>query len=129
MKFTPKSDKELAEERLLPEGEYGFEISGAVDKVSKAGNDMIELTVRVFKDDGNFLLVTDYLMEAILYKVAHACKACGLYDRYENGNLEADDFVGKTGQLKLGIQKTRMASTPIRTWLKIISFLRMAKNQ
>lgn len=118
MKFTPKSDKELAEERLIPEGTYGFEISGGVDKVSKAGNEMIELTVRVFKPDGNFVLVTDYLMEAILYKVSHAAKACGLEDKYNAGNLHGEDFIGKTGELKLGIQKDKNGQYPDKNVVK-----------
>ncbi len=118
MKFTPKTDKELAEERLLPEGQYGFEISGGVDKTSKAGNEMIELTVRVFKEDGTFLLVTDYLMEVILYKVSHAAKVCGLEDKYNAGTLEAGDFIGKTGQLKLGIQKDKNGQYPDKNVVK-----------
>jgi hypothetical protein len=118
MKFTPKSDKEISEERLLPEGTYGFEISGGVDKQSKAGNDMIELTVRVFKPDGTFLLVTDYLMEAILYKVSHAAKACGLEDKYNAGTLLGEDFIGKTGELKLGIQKDKNGQYPDKNVIK-----------
>lgn len=118
MKFTPKSDKELAEERLLPEGTYGFEISGGEDKKSKAGNDMIELTVRVFKPDGTFLLVTDYLMEAILYKVSHAAKACGLEDKYNSGTLHVEDFIGKTGELKLAIQKDKNGQYPDKNVVK-----------
>jgi Protein of unknown function (DUF669) len=118
MKFTPKSDKEIAEERLLPEGEYGFEISQGVEKTSKAGNEMIELTVRVFKDDGSFLLVTDYLMESMMYKVSHAAKACGLEDKYNMGKLTGDDFVGKTGQLKLGIQKDKNGQYPDKNVVK-----------
>lgn len=109
MRFTPKNDDEL--NPILPEGIYGFEISKGEDKVSKikedgsGGNEMIELLIRVFKPDGSFILVNDYLMEAILYKVSHAARACGLYEKYESGSLHGEDFVGKTGELKLGIQK------------------------
>ena len=112
MKFQPKSDKEIAEERLLPAGEYGFEISGGVEKTSKAGNEMIELTVRVFKEDGNFLLVTDYLMESMMYKLSHAAKACGLESKYNAGSLQGEDFVGKTGKLKLKIQSDKNGQYP-----------------
>ncbi len=119
MKFTPKSDKELAEEKLLlPEGQYPFEISQGENKVSKAGNDMIELLVRVFKEDGTFLLISDYLMEAVLYKVSHACKACGLEDAYNKGELHGKDFVGKTGYLKLGIQKDKNGVYPDKNVIK-----------
>lgn len=118
MKFTPKSDKELAEERIMPEGEYGFEISGGEDKTSKAGNEMIQLTVRVFKDDGKFNLVTDYLMESMMYKISHAAKACGLEDKYNLGQLTGEDFIGKTGMLKLGIQKDKEGQYPDKNVIK-----------
>lgn len=103
MRFTPKSEKEINEERLLPEGNYPFEISGAESKKSKSGNDMIEITIRVYKPDGKFILVTDYLMEKMLYKLLHCCQACGLEGQYNQGLLEADMFIGKTGMLKLKV--------------------------
>lgn len=118
MRFTAKTDKEIAEEKLIPEGEYSFEISGAVDKQSKAGNDMIELTVRVYKPDGNFFLLSDYLMEAMLYKVSHCAQACGLHDRYMSGELAADEFIGKTGTLKIGIQKDKNGQYPDKNVVK-----------
>lgn len=103
MKFTPKSEKEINDERLLPEGEYSFEVSGAEAAQSKKGNDMIVLTVRVYKPDGSFVLVTDYLLEAMLYKLLHFCQAVGLEEKYNQGILDANDCIGKTGVLKLKI--------------------------
>lgn len=108
MKFQPKTDEELAEENLLPEGEYSFEISGAEDTVSKSsGLDMIVLTVRVYKPDGNFNLITDYLSSSpkAAFKLSNICKACGIKDKYDAGELQSEDFIGKTGMLKLKVQK------------------------
>lgn len=101
MKVTPKSEKELQESHLLPAGEYPFQISAAEDTVSKSGNDMIKMTVRVFKPNGQFNLVTDYLLASMEFKIRHACEACGILDKYESGELCADDFIGKEGMLKL----------------------------
>ena len=106
MKFTPKTKQEINEDRMLPAGEYSFQISGAEDTTSKAGNEMIKLTLRVFKPDGKFLLVDDYLLEAVLYKILHLCEATGLKDKYDAGQIAAQDFIGKTGMLKLGVQKS-----------------------
>ena len=105
MRFTPKTAKEIAEMRILPDGEYPFQITSAVDKVSSKGNDMIEVWMRVFKPDGNFIQVVDYLMESMAYKLRHACEATGLIDRYESGQLQPDELVEKTGMLKLTTQK------------------------
>ena len=106
LKFTAKTEKEIQEERLLPEGEYSFQISGAEDYISKAGNEMIKLTVRVFKPDGNFLLVDDYLSEKMLFKILHLCQSTGLEDKYNEGVLNPNDLIGKSAMLKLGIQKS-----------------------
>lgn len=107
MKFQPKSAKEIAESGLLPEGEYPFEISGGTDKVSKTGNEMIELVVRIYKPDGSFSIVYDYLLESMAYKLRHAAEACGLLHEYESGILLGENFIGKTGTLKLKIQKDK----------------------
>jgi len=118
MRFTPKSEKEIAESNLLPEGEYPFEISSGADKISKAGNEMIELWVRVYKPDGSFNQVADYLMESMAYKLRHAAEACGLLDKYEAGSIVGTDFVGKTGMLKLNITKDKAGQYPDKNGIK-----------
>lgn len=105
MKFTPDSEEKLNEERLLPEGTYDFEVYKALDAVSKKGNEMIRLTLRVFNRDGRTVLVDDYLMEAVKFKLIHFCKATGLYPRYESGELVAEDCVGRAGEVVLRIEK------------------------
>lgn len=118
MKFQPKTKKEIEEMNLLPEGEYPFEISQGLDKTSKikpdgsGGNEMIELLVRVYRENGTFLLVNDYLLESMAYKLRHAAEACELLTNYETGVLTASDFVGKTGRLKLRIQKDKAGQFP-----------------
>lgn len=112
MRFTPKTEKEIQEENLWPTGEYAFEILEAENAVSKSGNDMIKLKVAIYNDDGNRRVAIDYLMEAISYKLRHACEACGLLEKYETGFLEAGDFIGKTGFLRLGVQKDKNGQYP-----------------
>jgi hypothetical protein len=38
----------------------------------------------------------------------HAAKACDVLDKYRSGSLEDGDFVGKSGSLKLGIERSKM---------------------
>lgn len=111
MKFTPKSENEIASENLLTPGVYGFEIIEASDEISKAGNEMIKLTVHVF-DDGSPVTLYDYLMEKVAYKLRHAAEVCGLLDDYERGALDALDFQGKTGRCKVVIQKDKTGQFP-----------------
>ena len=112
MKLTPKTEKEISEANLLPKGTYDFEIAGAEEQISKAGNDMIKLTLRIYNDDGNYSLVNDYLMEMIPGKLRHCAEACGLLDDYERGRLDADDMRGKSGKLKLVIKKDKNGQYP-----------------
>lgn len=121
MQFQPKSDDEIKAEGLWPEGKYGFEIVEEVtfgentlrteDTISKVkengkgGNEMIQLVVRVYNDNGNSTHVIDFLLEAFSKKLKNAAYACGLGDKYEGGLLQASDFIGKQGNLYMTIQK------------------------
>ena len=107
MNFTPKTEKEIEEANLLPPGTYDFEIVDALDKTSKAGNEMIELNLRVFDSEGSSRYVRDWLMESIPAKLRHVAYACGLGDKYEAGSLVAQDFLDRTGQVKLVVKKDK----------------------
>ncbi len=103
MKFEPKSEKQIIEENLTPEGEYDFEVVHAEEKQSSKGNEMIELSLKVFVGEKT-RLISDYLLEAMAFKLIHFCEATGLSDRYEAGILSAFDCIGSTGKLELVIQ-------------------------
>lgn len=102
MKFQAKSEKELKEANLLQPGIYDFEVIAAEDKISAAGNEMIALNMKVYGDNRT-VYVTDYLMEKMAFKLRHACDACELLKAYESGELQASDFEGKSGKVKLKI--------------------------
>jgi hypothetical protein len=105
MKFVPKTDDEIATDGLLPDGVYGFEVAEAEDTISKKGNDMIHVKLRVYDPAGGFKLVDDYLLESVLYKVKHIADVTGLADQYARGEFGADDLIGKSGHVKIGNQK------------------------
>jgi hypothetical protein len=108
MKFAPKTEDEIRKEQekrgAWPPGIYDAEIVSAVEKLSKAGNDMIEMTLQVYHpDDGTTRQVYDWLLEAMAYKLRHCCEAVGLSDAYDSGSLEAWQLEGKSVRVKLGI--------------------------
>ena len=104
MHFQPKSEQEIAESKLWKTGVYDFEVLDAFEKTSKAGNPMIELKLRL-SDGVRTRIIWDYLLEETPEKLRHACAVCGLLDKYETGVLSNDDFVGKTGKLRLIVEK------------------------
>ncbi len=107
MNFTPRTEEEIADSKLCKKGVYDFEVLDACEKISKAGHPMIELKIRVSNGDGVARTLPDYLLDEVPEKLRHACAACGLLEKYETGVLSNDDFVGKQGKLRLGIERAR----------------------
>jgi hypothetical protein len=104
MKFTPKTEEELAMDGLLPEGVYDFECIEAINKVSKSGNEMIELKLKVYDQSGGFRFVTDFLLEAFLPKLHSFCKATQTLKAYESGEFDAYDCQGTAGKVQIKIK-------------------------
>lgn len=109
MIFEPKTEKQLAESRVLHAGVYQFEILEAWEKTSAAGNPMIELKVQVTNGNGISRTLADYLLAKGIRaeKLLHCCVACGLRERYDSGSLSDEDFRGKRGRLRVGIEKKK----------------------
>jgi len=112
MTFTPKSEAALVKEdeernTLWPKGEYDFQVKNYEDAVSKTGNDMIHLLLKVFHPEGGSQTIHDYLMPQMMHKLRHACEAIGILDQFEAGTLEARDFDGGVGKVMLKVDKAK----------------------
>jgi hypothetical protein len=116
MRFQPKQENELS--RLLPDGEYGFEILDATDEVSKNNNEMIKLKIALYDGEDVGAYAFDYLMESVAYKLRHCSIACGLLPQYESGELVANMFIGKIGQVKVIVQKDKTGQYPDKNVIK-----------
>jgi hypothetical protein len=108
MRFNPKSDSELNNYGFLDEGIYNFEVTEAKDRVSKNGNDMIEVKLKVWSKEGKEHIVFDYLLEAMAFKLKHFADTAGLAAKYEAGELSADDCLGKCGKVEIFLQPGNM---------------------
>lgn len=106
MKFQPKTREQFAESGLLRKGDYDYEILDACERKSARNNDMFEITVRISNGNGAAHELTDYLLPS-RPELLNCCASCGLLDRYNEGLLSADDFPGKRGRLRLGIEKRK----------------------
>lgn len=108
MRFNPKSNEELEKEAAahgpFKPGIYDFDFIEAVDDISKAGNDMISVKIKVYDEQGATRTIRDWLLEAMAHKLKHACETCGLGREYENGEIEAADFLNRSGKVKIGIK-------------------------
>ena len=107
MEYQPRQDREIRDAMCLQPGIYDFEVAEAAEKVSKKGNDMIELKLRVFTPDGSTRFVNDWLVpgsdmgDLKLNRFAHAT---GLQDAYFAGELNGFNCTGATGKVKTTIQ-------------------------
>lgn len=108
MKFQPSSEEAIAANKVWPKGVYDFHIVDAEEKLSESkGNPMIELKIEIARRDGATRVIRDYLVAQRAEKLLHAAAACGVSGKYLAGSLSDDDFVGKRGSLKLGIEKSK----------------------
>ena len=126
IQFKPKSERELSNAFLWPEGIYDFEVIKEThfgtahfatgESTSKKGNPTIHLVLRLTNAQGQTTTVIDYLTPAgrALRKLRHAAISCGLEADYEAGALDAARFIGSTGRLKLAIEKSKNNQYPDR---------------
>lgn len=122
MQFNPQTDQQIQKEEeerlknmLLPEGVYNCEIGEAELHVGKtSGKESIKLGMKVFKPDGEHILVWDYLTPNFPKKWKHAAEAFGLHREYSSGNIEPRMFEYKTGKVKLTINENKGTKYPPR---------------
>ena len=106
MQFQPKSEEDCKRTfEPIPKGEYEFEVLESTDEVSKNGNEMIKINLAIYNGAKVVCRVFDYLLPKMEAKLRHACDSCGLLDRYQAGNIQAQDFIGRTGKVKIKIGK------------------------
>lgn len=116
MNFQPKTEADLANELVLPAGTYDFEVVDAEEKTSKAGNEMIVVTLRVFDDDGGARFVTDYLMEKMAFKLRHFCATTGLMDAYNRGALSASMCEQRGGKVVIQVEPEKKSPDGTKTF-------------
>lgn len=117
MKFNPKSEQELEASLLIPQGIYDFEVIKAEDTVSKSGNDMIKLQLKVWDKEGKVHILFDYLLEQMHFKLRHFAEYTGMLDKYELGCFEASDCVHRCGQAEVIVQEAQ-GNFPTRNSVK-----------
>ena len=106
--FEPLSRREIQNRLVLQEGKYHFDVVEAENSVSKKGNKMIRLKLRVYDDEGGSVFVPDWIMldagMRAQLKMLSFCESCGLEDVYATGNLADHDCLGASGMAQTGIE-------------------------
>ena len=103
MKHRPMKEEDF--NSIFSAGEYKYEVIDAKEEISKSGNPMIHLQVKLFSQLNNSTtLVHDYLISES-YKLRHICYTIGLQEMYESGEIHASNFLRKSGIAKVSIKK------------------------
>lgn len=111
MQFTPIDEKEYAMRDVWPSGWYAATIGDAptsvIEKISKSGNNMFQVNLIVYGENGGFKLLTAYIMAdgKAAFQLREAAEAFGVLEQYREGKLTAEDLKGKSGYVKLGIEE------------------------
>lgn len=139
MRFTPKSDQEIEAEREANLSKYNpwpagtvcdYEIKEAVEATSKAGRDMIKSHIDVYNDKGDVKGIITYFGDWNDYHFSRINR-----ERYEAGQVDPEDLLGRTGKCVLGIEKGGLKDdgtkypdkNNIREFLKLDSEVKKAK--
>lgn len=107
MRVTPRTPEELQALNLISPGVYDYQVIEAKDRISKSGNEMIELRLRVWDEKGSERTIFDYLLDSMSHKIRHFSEVNDLLDKYNSGEIEAMDCIGKAGKVEIVIQKDK----------------------
>ena len=108
MKFKPQTEEGApATSNVLKAGEYDAEVLEATESRSKAGNDMLKIKLGVFRPSGSGQAwVWDYITETS-FKLGQIMRASGMEKEYLQGQVEADELVGKCFKVTLAVEAAR----------------------
>ncbi len=126
MRFEPLSDDQIIRMGLMEKGIYPFEVISAENTISKSNNEMIKLQLRIWDKEGSERILYDYLLSAFIKKIKHFSDVTGLQDKYQNGNLEAEDCLGKSGNVLIGVQEDKTNTYPPKN--SVIDYVAKPEN-
>lgn len=103
------TEQEIEAERpVLHAGVYPFEVAAVEDKISKTGNPMLVLTLKVYDSEGRIFNVLDWIVltKKMIYKLKHFAESVEKPSLYnENSRLNTEEFLNAAGYVKTKVEK------------------------
>ncbi len=97
----------LFEHILLKAGNGRFKVESAEEALSKQGNPMLVLKIRLYDPTQEEAVITEYMTKALFYKARNLLRAGGM--NIAHGDKKAEwgvlDFEGKQGRCEIGIDE------------------------
>lgn len=108
MEFTPKTEEEIMELSLPPEGKYFYRTKPSTEqRIDKNGNEYFLIKLVIEKDDPEFkgkrYFINDFLYfeGRFLAKTKHYCESNGMKEFYDKGNIPIEELDYRSGKLIL----------------------------
>lgn len=105
--YKKLTEQEDQMRNVLEKGEYPFHVKSIMEKPTKKGtNKMLEVELSILDINGKECTIKDWIMldmDEMLWKLRHFSATLGLLDKYEDGTLDARDFLNKNGVVRLSI--------------------------
>lgn len=90
---------------VFPEGDYPAILHDVIEKTSKAGNDMYELTLQVYHGERE-MQVKDYIViPSFLWKLKRIAQAFNAGDVFESGDFDPRKYVEKSLTVTLEVER------------------------
>ena len=119
MNHKPMTDEEIAIGNLIPDGSTCFaEVLEATDHTSNAGKESIKLKLQIWEGEIRKGIVFVYLTPAFAMLYKHACFAMLTQEIYESGTIAADNYVGKSCDVVIGVHKDKSGTFPPKNVIK-----------
>jgi hypothetical protein len=112
VKVTPRTEEEArraSSRELIKPGWVNSTIDEASETKSRMGRPMLALRHLVPMPDGSERELRDWLLDAdaVAEKLRSAVVAVDALEQFERGELAAEDFAGRSVQIRVGIEKRR----------------------
>ena len=124
MKFNPE---EKTTTTPVADGDYDFTLTDAAEKISKGGNNMIEITLEVEVGRAGPYTIFDRLLSipASLWRLEQFCAAVSPPLNYAAGEVEAQTCIGLSGRAHLSLGDP---SPNGKRFMKVDRYLPRSKN-
>lgn len=104
--YEPLTQEQCEKENSFPlmePGTYNFQVLESKYKLSKTGNNMIELILTVWDNNGKEFHIYDYLVATpkMMWKTLHFCKAVGLEQEYLGKKFNEDLCINRSGKVDI----------------------------
>ncbi len=105
-----KEQAEIERFSLAKEGYYPGFIEDSTDKISKSGNSMMEMQLRLYKEDGSSFSFTDYLVfnPKTMWKVVNCAESSGTIKEYNERKFCSEVVKNKKVKVWVGIQEGQL---------------------